>query len=856
MIQEPQHPLPMQTIQNPTKLPMIRKPALQSCPEPKATLSTNQPLQTKNRTTVLKIPKQTSKPRIFLLTRPANTQLVRKASPQIAEVHQKSSNLVSAAPESSLRATPRIIRIPFLTKSQSNVKINTSPETKNSQKFSPSPSTIPLKNLDQLISVSKNWTAKSEPKSKDSLIIKQEIIQYPHTKDICQESVKQPIPIQEYTVRQKPSSTLASMAGIELTGADMCPTAADMSGAMPPTATVEEINVPVFIDEYLQQAAISTLSATTSSTSVTTSNINNSNSNTTNNNNNSTINYNNRYNRITSDSGKESSSSSNTEVNHHCLDTFENFEFDIELLTENKSKDQDKASTGQLLQKQLSADDKHHLNQSTTTNLLDHLIPYDIEEGTDTDTEKQKQQLQMMLDEILFGNTEQQSCSNNNNNNNPLNNNNNNCATLNPNTNSTAMDFNNDNFFGDCNSDDIFNFPPTSQNLNDDNLFSDDFASINSSIEDAVDINHMDNAGIPLMDFDLSQCSYSNNYMHSQSPDVMFPCGSQAMAKPQTLAAALSQEILEAEPHVAPDLIHASTYSNCGVGDDNDNNNAPSIPIQVDFIDGHDNLHEETATCSETSTSTLQPMGGGCESPKLFNPSKSERMQEKRSKLHLDTKRRRRMDEISPMDTPGIVNMLDEMRFFQQLMSSSPSNEAKAEIKFEIDEVSLENVNVDGGESNSIIIKSEADHSNFSDDISSSCTTYSCNSNSNQTNFTNILNASSPCSPTSSSCASTSTNTKRGRGRPAKLHSDMPDLSQIAHLSETEQKKVLERAKNNEASRKSRLKNKQRDIEMEREELWLSEQNRKLEEEYQSIEHMRMKFQRALKRVHLRFSPY
>ncbi|XP_059219588.1 rho GTPase-activating protein gacU-like [Stomoxys calcitrans] len=418
----------------------------------------------------------------------------------------------------------------------------------------------------------------------------------------------------------------------------------------------------IWCQEYLQQAAISTLSATTSSTSVTTSNINNSNSNTTNNNNNSTINYNNRYNRITSDSGKESSSSSNTEVNHLCLDTFENFEFDIELLTENKSKDQDKASTGQLLQKQLSADDKHHLNQSTTTNLLDHLIPYDIEEGTDTDTEKQKQQLQMMLDEILFGNTEQQSCSNNNNNNNPLNNNNNNCATLNPNTNSTAMDFNNDNFFGDCNSDDIFNFPPTSQNLNDDNLFSDDFASINSSIEDAVDINHMDNAGIPLMDFDLSQCSYSNNYMHSQSPDVMFPCGSQAMAKPQTLAAALSQEILEAEPHVAPDLIHASTYSNCGVGDDNDNNNALSIPIQVDFIDGHDNLHEETATCSETSTSTLQPMGGGCESPKLFNPSKSERMQEKRSKLHLDTKRRRRMDEISPMDTPGIVNMLDEVK--------------------------------------------------------------------------------------------------------------------------------------------------------------------------------------------------
>ncbi|XP_026831572.1 uncharacterized protein LOC6553877 [Drosophila erecta] len=48
------------------------------------------------------------------------------------------------------------------------------------------------------------------------------------------------------------TQTLAAMAGVQLTGADEPPSRWDMSGAMP-TATVEEIDVPVFIDEYLQE---------------------------------------------------------------------------------------------------------------------------------------------------------------------------------------------------------------------------------------------------------------------------------------------------------------------------------------------------------------------------------------------------------------------------------------------------------------------------------------------------------------------------------------------------------------------------------------------------------------------------
>ncbi|KAH8383440.1 hypothetical protein KR009_008611, partial [Drosophila setifemur] len=59
-----------------------------------------------------------------------------------------------------------------------------------------------------------------------------------------------------------PTQTLASLAGIQLTGAEEPPSRRDMSGAMP-TATVEEIDVPVFIDEYLQdiEATSSTCSS-------------------------------------------------------------------------------------------------------------------------------------------------------------------------------------------------------------------------------------------------------------------------------------------------------------------------------------------------------------------------------------------------------------------------------------------------------------------------------------------------------------------------------------------------------------------------------------------------------------------
>ncbi|XP_017084909.2 LOW QUALITY PROTEIN: uncharacterized protein LOC108117156 [Drosophila eugracilis] len=71
--------------------------------------------------------------------------------------------------------------------------------------------------------------------------------------------VNQTVPVSSCTPQ---TQTLAAMAGIHLTGADEPQSNQDMSGAMP-TATVEEIDVPVFIDEYLQdiEATSSTCSS-------------------------------------------------------------------------------------------------------------------------------------------------------------------------------------------------------------------------------------------------------------------------------------------------------------------------------------------------------------------------------------------------------------------------------------------------------------------------------------------------------------------------------------------------------------------------------------------------------------------
>lgn len=161
--------------------------------------------------------------------------------------------------------------------------------------------------------------------------------------------------------------------------------------------------------------------------------------------------------------------------------------------------------------------------------------------------------------------------------------------------------------------------------------------------------------------------------------------------------------------------------------------------------------------------------------------------------------------------------------------------------------------------SSPLVIKDEFDDPDYSNDISEPNTPYSVNSNSDQTNFSGVISR-GPNSPTSSiattSTSAATTTTRRGRGRPAKLHSDMPDISQIAHLPESEQKKVFERAKNNEASRKSRLKNKERDIAIEREERELEQRYEQLNLEYQDHKRKEKKLRLACKRKHTKGSLY
>lgn len=145
-------------------------------------------------------------------------------------------------------------------------------------------------------------------------------------------------------------------------------------------------------------------------------------------------------------------------------------------------------------------------------------------------------------------------------------------------------------------------------------------------------------------------------------------------------------------------------------------------------------------------------------------------------------------------------------------------------------------------------VKSEINVDDITNDYSPPNTPFS--SISNQTSFINTA----PSSPASSiaTTSNTSITTKRGRGRPAKTHSDIPDRSQIQHLSECDQKKVLERAKNNEASRKSRLKHKERDNALEREEAELKHRNKELQKEWEEWMNIEKKLKNAMKRQYFR----
>ncbi|XP_002096252.2 mucin-5AC [Drosophila yakuba] len=172
-----------------------------------------------------------------------------KPNPRILLIRVPTSNSNSLSSNNTRSVTEhrtprtRIIRIPFLPGSV--------PTRPPANQASPSPSSLvnPIGSARRCristYPITGTPTSRSQPETVAGL---------PTTA-----MVNQTVPVSSSAPQ---TQTLAAMAGIQLTGADEPPSRRDMSGAMP-TATVEEIDVPVFIDEYLQdiEATSSTCSS-------------------------------------------------------------------------------------------------------------------------------------------------------------------------------------------------------------------------------------------------------------------------------------------------------------------------------------------------------------------------------------------------------------------------------------------------------------------------------------------------------------------------------------------------------------------------------------------------------------------
>lgn len=184
-------------------------------------------------------------PRIILIKVPGRSNLSQQSSNPSNLSQQSNNNCNRAEP---IAPRTRLIRIPFLPGPV------------------PTPSSVKLASPTTNVSVSYTTPATASPIAKETSTTQTGII-YPHERysnslysqlnQVASDQITLEGPpklVTPTTAMVKVSSpsqsqTLAAMAGIQLTGADM-ESRPDMSGAMP-TATVEEIDVPVFIDgEY------------------------------------------------------------------------------------------------------------------------------------------------------------------------------------------------------------------------------------------------------------------------------------------------------------------------------------------------------------------------------------------------------------------------------------------------------------------------------------------------------------------------------------------------------------------------------------------------------------------------------
>lgn len=145
-----------------------------------------------------------------------------------------------------------------------------------------------------------------------------------------------------------------------------------------------------------------------------------------------------------------------------------------------------------------------------------------------------------------------------------------------------------------------------------------------------------------------------------------------------------------------------------------------------------------------------------------------------------------------------------------------------------------------------IEIPNELDNSNdYSNDIFEPCTSNSVYSD--QSTSSGITTSGSGHDSTFTSSAST--DERRGSRRPDNYQNLIPDVSEIAHLPEIVRRTVLRRARNKISSRKSRLKNKEHNMAIEREERELINHNTKLNLELQNIRRAENKLRLACKRI-------
>ena len=381
--------------------------------------------------------------------------------------------------------------------------------------------------------------------------------------------------------------------------------------------------IEFFLIEYLQEATAA------STTSVTTNNIYNIN----NNNNNTSNNI----------SNNNQSNEKGNEVNN-CLDAFENFEFDIDLLTENNSKNKDITT----IELQEEEKQQQHLQQQKLQQTQQHQL-------TEVENDKKEHQLelQLMLEDILFNN--KNNSSNNNTSCKTFNifNNNNNINTISINDNTLNNNNNNNNmnnmattsdFSDEFDSTDLFKVAPYSQ-MNEHILTPDDIdenlsvelAMELSNAEYAVDINCMTNEP------SLNEC-----FLHSQPSDIMFSSGygpSSSLSSSQNLI----NEISKAEPHV-PD----STYSVLPT--------TSSIALESGICEANEDTQYDWASqCNmENPVEEWKENKTLNNSLKRQNPQTSKHMQEKRLKLRLDTKpcKESILSQQSEISTPNVINLI------------------------------------------------------------------------------------------------------------------------------------------------------------------------------------------------------